>query len=153
MNDTLAIGSPLPSLTLKNQDDEQVTLDQYLGKPLVIYFYPKDETPGCTAEACSFRDRYEDFEAAGANVVGISSDTVQSHQKFIKKHRLNFTLLSDPQQEAAKAFKVKRRLFGLLPGRETFVFDKEGKLCFKFSSSIMINQHISEALKAIKEFK
>ncbi|MEO9474470.1 MAG: peroxiredoxin [Cyclobacteriaceae bacterium] len=152
MDETLAIGSPLPSLTLKNQDNEQVNLDQYLGNPLVVYFYPKDETPGCTAEACSFRDRYEDFEAAGANVVGISSDSVQSHQKFIKKHRLNFTLLSDQRQEAAKAFKVKRRLFGLLPGRETFVFNNEGKLCLKFSSSIMINQHISEALKAIKGF-
>lgn len=117
---------------------------------MVVYFYPKDETPGCTREACEFRDDYGEFEALGAKVFGISSDSVQSHQKFATRHRLNFQLLSDPKRVAEKAFEVPRSLFGLLPGRVTFVFDAEGQLIYKFDSALRVDRHAKEALKALR---
>lgn len=154
MSKTLKLGATLPDITLKNQHNEAVRLHDYIGQnALVIYFYPKDETPGCTAEACSFRDRYEDFQEKGALVFGISRDSVQSHANFAKKHRLEFQLLSDPKGEAEKAFGVPRNLFGLLPGRVTYIFDQEGKLLYEFDSAIQVTKHISESLKVIEQIK
>ncbi|MFY0598699.1 MAG: peroxiredoxin [Cyclobacteriaceae bacterium] len=151
MSKTLKIGDLIPSLSMPNQDDEIIQLHDLIGEsPLVIYFYPKDETPGCIAEACSFRDQYEDFEAVGAKVFGVSGDSVKSHAKFAKRLRLNFDLLSDKNRKAEKEFGVERNLFGLIPGRVTFVFDKDGKLQYEFSSATMATKHISEALKALK---
>ena len=124
---------------------------EHLGKnPLVFFFYPKDFTPGCTAEACAFRDSYEDFTEAGALVVGISSDSEASHRKFANRHRLPFILLSDPAREVRRKFGVKNRLLNLLPGRETFVVDKTGRIVMTFEG-MQASGHVSRALKAIKE--
>lgn len=147
----LANGDRLPDVTLPGKDGD-VRLHDLLGKTLVIYFYPKDETAGCTAEACSFRDSYEDFKAAGAEVIGISADSVASHDKFAAHHRLPFVLLSDPAAAARKAFGVGKTL-GLLPGRATFVFDKQGVVRHVFESQLRFGKHVTEALDTVKRLE
>lgn len=147
---SLQPGDSIPSFTLKDQHGNDFnSLDLVGNQPFVIYFYPKDETPGCTKEACSFRDRYEDFKDLGAEVIGISSDSRRSHRKFASKYQLPFLLLSDPEKKVSKLFGVKNYLFGLIPGRETYVFDKEGKVLRVFNS-IRAEKHIREALSALK---
>jgi len=126
-----------------------VQLRDRIGKTLVVYFYPKDETMGCTIEACGFRDQYQDFMDAGADVIGVSRDDVASHEKFKAHHRLPFTLLTDPQGKIAETWGVKS-LLGL-PGRVTFVFDKHGKLAHKFKSTLRFSKHIDEALRVVKQ--
>lgn len=144
-------GELLPDITLLNEDGEKTRLHDYIGKnPLVIYFYPKNETPGCTKEACTFRDQFEEFEEINAKIFGISSDSVASHKRFAFKYQLKFQLLSDKGRKAEKAFGVKRSLLGLLPGRVTFVFDIEGRLIHEFNSSFQPDRHIKEALDALK---
>lgn len=112
-----------------------MSLAEYRGRPVVVYFYPKDDTPGCTAEACAFRDQYQDFTQAGAEVIGISSDGPESHAHFAGKHRLPFVLLSDQGGAVRKAYGVSAML-GLLPGRVTFVLDKSGTIRHMFSSQL-----------------
>ena len=124
-----------------------VELRDRIGKPLVVYFYPKDETYGCTAEACSFRDSYEDFVAAGADVIGISRDDAASHASFKQHHRLPFTLLSDPGGKVAAAWGAGGFL---LPGRVTFVLDAAGIVKHRFSSQIRFGKHVDEALAVVK---
>jgi thioredoxin-dependent peroxiredoxin len=145
----LNVGDSMPDVTLTG-DAGPVKLRDKLGKPLVVYFYPKDETYGCTKEACSFRDSYEDFVGAGADVIGISRDDAESHAKFKTHHRLPFTLLSD-DGSAARAFGVKGAMFGLVPGRVTFVFDKDGKTRHRFESNIQFGKHVDEALAVVKQ--
>lgn len=145
----LNVGDSMPDVTLEGESGP-VKLRDRIGKPLVVYFYPKDETYGCTREACSFRDQYEDFVGAGADVIGISRDDSKSHADFKSHHRLPFTLLSDTDGAAGKAFGA-RKIFGIMPGRITFVFDKEGKLRHRFDSMLKFNQHVDEALTAIKQ--
>ena len=147
----LSKGDKIPDITLKDQDGQDVQLKELEGTPVVIYFYPKDNTPGCTKEACEFRDGYEDFEALGAKVYGISADSVKSHERFAAKHRLNFSLLSDPHRKAEKAFGVPRNMFGLLPGRVTFIFDGQSQLIHSFDSALRVDQHTKEALRALKK--
>lgn len=147
---SLEKGDVLPSFTGINQEGEPFTSTSLKGKPVVIYFYPKNFTPGCTQEACSFRDSYQDFQDQGAEVVGISGDTVASHVKFASKYNLPFTLLADTDKKLRKKFGVKSSLLGLLPGRETFVFDASGVLVFKFNS-LAATAHITKALKYIKQ--
>jgi peroxiredoxin Q/BCP len=149
-NQPLEVGDALPAISLKNQDDELIQLESYKGTPLVVYFYPKDDTPGCTAEACSFRDQFEDFQETGALVFGISADSPKSHKAFQKKHRLPFTLLSDKGNVVRKQLGIKSSLLGLLPGRVTFVIDKAGIVQHKFSSQFDAKKHVKEALKVIK---
>jgi peroxiredoxin Q/BCP len=145
-------GDKAPAFTLADQFGNLVKSETVFGKkPVVIYFYPKDDTPGCTREACSFRDSYQDFEDAGAVVIGVSSDSPASHKKFAEKYRLPFTLLSDAQNELRQAFGVKADLFGLIPGRVTFVIDAQGIIRFVFSSQMSAEKHMEESLKAIKE--
>jgi peroxiredoxin Q/BCP len=146
----LSIGDQIPYFELVNQHGETVKSTDLTGKPLVIYFYPKDDTPGCTVEACSFRDSYEDFLEMGASVVGISSDTIVSHKKFAEKYRLPFVLLSDSNGAVRKSFSVPRSFLGLLPGRVTYIFDKEGNLRHIFDSQLNLNGHINTALKQLK---
>ena len=146
----LSIGDQIPYFELVNQHGEIVKSTDLTGKPLVIYFYPKDDTPGCTVEACSFRDSYEDFLEMGASVVGISSDSIVSHKKFAEKYRLPFVLLSDSNGAVRKSFSVPRSFLGLLPGRVTYIFDKEGKLRHIFDSQLNLNGHINTALKQLK---
>lgn len=148
----IQVGDTAPDFTLKNQAGTPVTLSELLRqKAVVLYFYPKDETIGCTAEACSFRDAYEDFKDAGAEVVGVSSDSAESHQRFASHHRLPFILLSDEGGRVRKLYGVKPNLFGLLPGRVTFVIDRSGKVRHIFNSQVRATRHVSEALAVLKQ--
>lgn len=141
-----------PDFELLNQDGKRVKLSDYRGeKTVVVYFYPKDETPGCTREACGFRDTYEEFVELGAEVMGISDDSVKSHKRFQQNRRLPFQLLSDPGGKTRKAYGVSSSMFGLLPGRETFVIDQSGKIRFRFNSQFQIKSHINDALAVVKE--
>ena len=144
-------GDQFPVFTLNNEDGNPVNLQDHLDNPLVVYFYPKDDTPGCTAEACSFRDNFEDFEDAGAKVFGISADSPRSHKAFKAKHRLPFTLLSDRGNAIRKQLGIKSTLLGLLPGRVTYIIDKKGIVQHHFTSQFEAKKHVSEALKVIKE--
>ena len=143
-------GESIPDICLEDQDEKMVSLSAMIGRPLVIYFYPKDNTKVCTAQACGFRDHYEQFQQAGAEVIGISRDSAESHKHVANKRNLPFLLLSDPRREAHKAFKVPSSLFGLLPGRVTFVIDKEGKVVHTFRADFSAEKHIKEALKVVR---
>lgn len=147
----LQIGDSAPPFELKNQEGLPVNISDLLGsKALVIYFYPKNFTPGCTAQACSFRDQYQDFKDAGALVLGISTDNVASHKRFQQKHKLPFDTLSDPRGKVRKKYGVKSELLGLLPGRETFVISKKGIIEMRFNS-MLAAKHIPKALKIVRE--
>jgi peroxiredoxin Q/BCP len=145
------VGDRAPPVSFTKADGTSVQLADYLGKgTVVLYFYPKDHTPGCTAEACSFRDAYEDFKAAGAEVIGVSADDGASHEGFKAKHKLPFVLLSDPGSVASKAMGVKRAFLGLIPGRVTFVIDRAGVIRHRFESSVNMQKHIDEALALVR---
>ncbi len=146
----LKAGASIPEFSLKDQEGNWFHSRDHLGTPMVIFFYPKDFTPGCTAEACAFRDAYEDFVEAGALVVGISSDSEASHLKFAQKLRLPFTLLSDPDKKVRRRFRVENRLLNLLPGRETFVVDRKGKVVMAFEG-LRASGHVPQALKALEK--
>ncbi|MBS3739552.1 peroxiredoxin [Mesohalobacter halotolerans] len=147
----MKVNDKLKPFTAKDQNEEEFDISKHLGKtPLVIYFYPKNFTPGCTKEACSFRDSYQDFQDLGAEVIGVSGDSESSHQRFAKKHNLPFTLLSDKDGKLRKQFGVKKSLLGLLPGRETFIFDDDGVLIHRFNS-MDAKPHIRKALKVVKK--
>jgi peroxiredoxin Q/BCP len=147
---SIPVGSTAPDFELPATGGAKVKLSDFRGKKaVVVYFYPKDDTPGCTAESCSFRDAYQDFVDAGAEVIGVSSDDVGSHEAFKSKHRLPFTLLSDAGGAIRKAFGVKSTL-GLLPGRETFVIDKSGVVRDAFSSQLRVHEHVQRALGLVK---
>lgn len=147
----LTTGDQVPEVKLTGRDGSSVRLHDLLGAgSLVVYFYPRDDTPGCTVQACSFRDRYEQFLEAGARVVGISSDPPTSHEGFAAKHQLPFTLLSDESGEARRAFGVRSTL-GLLPGRATFVVDPEGIIRYAFSSQLRPGEHVRRALEIVRQ--
>ncbi len=147
----MKVGERVPDIKLKDQHGENFSFSDLIGKKaLVVYFYPKDFTPGCTKEACSFRDSYQDFQDLGAEVIGISTDSEESHTKFSDKYKLPYVLLSDNNKKAREAFDVKPNLLGLLPGRETFVFSKEGELLHKFNS-MNADRHMPEALTVLKK--
>lgn len=148
----IVLGSTVPKFELKDQYGELFNLDSVLGKKnLVIYFYPKDDSPGCTKEACSFRDQFEVFADADALIIGISAQSVESHQAFAKKHRLNYTLLSDSGNKVRKLFGVPGSFFGLIPGRVTYVINKEEKVVYLFNSQIQAEKHVDEALKVLQK--
>jgi peroxiredoxin Q/BCP len=147
----LSKGDKIPYFTLKDKTGADFSIEKLIGKEhMVIYFYPKDDTPGCTKEACSFRDSFEAFSDKGVRVIGISSDSPASHKKFAEKHNLPFTLLSDPANRVRKMFGVKGNLFGLIPGRVTFVVHKDGTVLHKFSSQMNAEQHVQESLQTIE---
>lgn len=150
----LKVGDKIPKFTAKDTNGNDFDSQDLIGKkPSVIYFYPKDNTPGCTAQACSFRDQYEDFKNLGAEVIGISSDSVASHQKFTQQFQLPFILLSDHDKKIRKLFGVPSGLFGILPGRVTYVADKKGIIIMVFDSSMMAIRHIPKALQALKKLQ
>ncbi len=152
--DKIEIGSSVPSFSLKDQNGLMFNIDSVKGrKNLVIYFYPKDDSPGCTKEACSFRDQFDVFTQADAVIIGISGQSVQSHLEFAQKYRLNYTLLSDESNKVRKLFGVPTNLFGLLPGRVTYIVNKEGKVAFIFNSQINAEKHIDEALRILEKLK
>lgn len=147
----LPLGVQAPDFVLNDSSGKPFRLSEHLGtRPVVLFFYPKDFTPGCTAEACSFRDSYEDFADAGALVVGISSDSERTHRNFASRLSLPFLLLSDPDGEVSRLFGVRKRFFNLLPGRETFVLDRAGKLVLAFDSP-GAGGHVRHALEALKK--
>ena len=144
------VGSIAPDFTLPSQSGQMVSLTDFVGeKPLVLFFYPKDDTPGCTKEACAFRDDYEGFGKLDAEVIGISSDSVKSHRSFAAKHNLPYTLLSDEQRKVRKLYGVPNTL-GLFPGRVTYVIDREGIVRHVFSSQLGAEKHVEEALIALR---
>ncbi|HEX4214093.1 MAG TPA: peroxiredoxin [Candidatus Dormibacteraeota bacterium] len=145
------VGSLAPDFTLPDQNGKDVTLSELVKeKAVVLYFYPKDETPGCTAEACAFRDSYEVFSKAGAEVVGVSSDSVSSHQAFAGHHQLPFILLSDEGGKVRKRYGA-RSLLGLMPGRVTYVVDRERVIRHLFSSQLDAQRHVREAMEIIRK--
>jgi peroxiredoxin Q/BCP len=150
MSATPAVGSEAPDFSLPSNKGETVTLSSFRGKKhVVLFFYPKDETPGCTKEACSFRDNYEDFTDAGAEVIGISSDSEESHNRFAAKFNLQFHLVSDRGGKVRAQYGVKNAL-GIMPGRETFVIDKQGVIRHIFRSQFNPLKHIDETLAVLK---
>ena len=149
---SIQIGDKLPHFTAVKQDGTAFDSNSIQNKPVVIYFYPKDNTPGCTTQACSFRDAYQDFKDLGAEVIGVSGDSVSSHQNFQQKHKLPFILLSDSDRKLRKLFGVPTALFGLIPGRVTYVFNVSGKAIYIFDNMSAKN-HIIKALDSIKKSK
>ncbi len=144
------VGDHAPDFALPNANGETVRLSDFLGKrSVVLYFYPKDETRGCTAEACAFRDSYEVFKDAGAEVIGVSSDSEKSHQEFAAHHRLPFVLLSDRGGAVRKLYGVPATM-GVIPGRVTYVIDKQGIVRHVFNSMSNIGGHISVALETLR---
>lgn len=147
----IEVGDTIPSFSLKDQNGKMFEVNNSIGKPIVLYFYPKDDTPGCVKEACTFRDNFEDFIQLGAIVIGISSDSVESHKKFEEKYSLPFTLLADIDNEVRKLFGVPKSLI-FLPGRVTYVVDKKGIVQYIFNSQFGAEKHIENALNKLKGF-
>jgi len=146
----IRVGDEAPNFTRVAQTGEAISLHDFRGKQaVVVYFYPADNTPGCTTEACAFRDAYQDFVAAGAAVIGISGDSEDSHQKFAARKQLPFLLISDADGELRKAYGVPKTLW-LLPGRVTYVIDKEGVVQQVFNSQLFATQHVKEALATVR---
>ena len=146
-------GQAAPPFTLKDANGRSWTLDALRAQgPLVVFFYPRDDSPICTKEACAFRDAYQDFVDAGATVVGVSSDSEEAHRGFAKRQRLPFVLLSDPDGTARTLYGVSRTL-GLVPGRVTFVIDKSGIVRMAFSAQFQAVGHMEQALAAVRQLK
>jgi len=144
------LGRPAPDFELPDQNGVPVRVSQFRGRnPVVIFFYPKDDTTGCTREACSFRDNFPQFQTHGAEVLGISSDDVASHGRFAAKFDLPFRLLSDAKGKVRKLYGASGLFGGLIPGRVTFVVDRQGTVRHVFSSQARFQQHIGEALAAL----
>jgi peroxiredoxin Q/BCP len=149
----LGNGEQAPDFTLTSQSGENVRLSSFKGKHnVVVFFYPKDFSPGCTKEVCRFRDDYEAFSKMGAQVIGISTQDQASHEKFAAQYKLPFLLLSDPNGSVREAYGVKKTL-GLLPGRATFVIDRNGTIRHMFSSQLNAERHIEEALTALRQLQ
>ena len=149
----LKVGDLIPQFKVIKTDGTEFDSKTIIGvKPVVLYFYPKDATAGCTAQACSFRDKYDEFKSLGAEIIGISGDSSSSHTKFAKQNQLPFLLLSDVDKKIQKLFGVPTSLFGLLPGRVTYVADDKGIIRLIFDS-MLPNNHITNSLKAIKKLQ
>jgi thioredoxin-dependent peroxiredoxin len=149
----IAEGSPAPDFELTSDAGERIRLSSLRGKPVVLFFYPKDDTPGCTKEACEFRDAYDEFRTRGAEVLGVSPDSEASHVKFKTKHELPFTLLADPEHEAAEAYGVwtERSMYGrkfMGIKRSTFVIDAEGNVA-KAMLGIRPAGHAAQVLQSL----
>jgi len=143
------VGERAPEFELRDQNGNMLRLSGLREKgPVVIFFYPKDDTTGCTKEACRFRDDFARFRQTGAQIVGISSDSVESHQRFAAKYALPYTLLSDPGGRVRKLYGASS-LFGLMPGRATFVIDREGIVRHVFSSQTKFEEHADEAFRGL----
>jgi len=152
---TVEVGKEAPNFTLKDQDGKDVTLANYRGKNVVLYFYPKDMTPGCTTQACDFRDNYEAFADHDTVILGVSPDPIERHTKFIEKHLLPFTLLADEEQEVANLYEVwklkknfGREYYGI--ERSTFIIDKEG-IVRSAERKVRVKGHIDATLQFVKE--
>jgi peroxiredoxin Q/BCP len=150
----LAEGQVAPDFTLEDQHGAWLTLSQWRGQPVVLYFYPKDQTPGCTLEACHFRDSFDSFILAKAQVIGVSPDSSDSHKKFAVKHTLPFTLLADPERKVCQLYGVlkEKTLFGVKRmgvARSTFVIDAKGVIR-KVFPRVGILGHVGAVLDAVR---
>jgi peroxiredoxin Q/BCP len=146
----IRVGDRAPEITFATHSGEEVSLADYRGRQaVVVFFYPRDGTPVCTKEACSFRDAYEQFLALGAAVIGVSGDSADRHQAFAASHRLPFPLVSDKDGAVRRAFGV-RKTMGLVPGRVTYVIDKQGVVRHVFSSLFAADRHVQEALEIVR---
>jgi peroxiredoxin Q/BCP len=153
MADSVKVGDKAPDFELPAGNGEKVKLGDYLGKKIVVlYFYPKDFSPGCSKEACAFRDSYELFKDAGAEVIGVSSDTQESHGEFILKFGLPFKLLSDEGGMVRSLYGVHSSL-GMIPGRVTYVIDKVGIVRYIFNSQINAEKHMQESLRIVRSLQ
>jgi peroxiredoxin Q/BCP len=147
----IKVGDTAPDFNLPTQNGANISLAEFRGqKSVVLYFYPKDDTPGCTVESCAFRDQYEVFKAAGAEVIGVSGDSSDSHQKFAAKYNLPFTLLSDKGDQVRKQYGATTA-FGFIPGRVTYVIDQNGVVQYVFDSMLNFKGHVEEALKTLQQ--
>lgn len=147
----LQVNDHAPDISLPDQSGKTISLADFRGKKVVVlYFYPKDDTPVCTTEACTFRDSFDAFKDLGAEVIGVSSDSVDSHKKFADKHHLQFHLLADTSNMARKAFGVPTSM-KILPGRVTYVIDKDGVIRYIFNSMSDGPKHVTEAMKIVKD--
>ncbi len=150
----LKTGDKCPSFALFNQNGKEVNSKDLIGQRiLVIYFYPKDDTPGCTKEACLFRDSYEKFVELDCEVIGISSDSIDSHKKFAESYHLSFSLLADTKGKVRKAFGVPGNLFGLIPGRVTYIIDKKGIVREIHNSLLDPIGHLNKAMETVKKLQ
>jgi len=150
-SDAIKVGDKAPDFNLPAQDGKDVSLKDYAGKKaVVLYFYPKDNTPVCTKEACSFRDQYEVFGKKDTEVIGISADSVDSHKEFADSQHLPFKLLSDKDNAVRKAYGVASTM-GVMPGRVTYVIDKDGVVRLVFNSQLDAQKHVDEALKVLTD--
>ncbi|WGV27046.1 peroxiredoxin [Halotia branconii] len=148
---SVKVGDTAPDFTLTSQNGSTVSLQDFRGqKAVVLYFYPKDDTPGCTAESCAFRDQYEVFKTAGAEVIGVSGDSHESHQRFAAKYNLPFILLSDKGDQVRKLYGATTA-FGLIPSRVTYVIDQQGVVQYVFDSMLNFKGHVEEALKTLQQ--
>jgi len=145
----LQIGDKLPHFIMFDESSQPIDISCLTGRFLVLYFYPKDNTPGCVREAISFRNSFNSLISSGAFVYGVSNDTPRSHRQFKQKFKLPFSLLSDTDGELRKLMGVPSDLFGLIPGRVTYIFDPEGRLIKVFKSQLSPEKHVKEALKVI----
>jgi peroxiredoxin Q/BCP len=148
------VGKPAPDFTLQDQVGKKVTLSKLKGSPVVLYFYPKDDTPGCTREACAFRDAFAEYEKLGAKILGVSPDAVESHAKFIKKHELPFTLLADTEHKVCEAYGVwkEKNMYGrksMGVERTTLIIDSKGIVRQVFPR-VKVDGHSEAVLTAIK---
>jgi peroxiredoxin Q/BCP len=147
------VGDKAPDFTLPSQMGDNVTLSEFLGKKnIVLYFYPKDETPGCTREACTFRDSYEELTRLGAEVLGVSGQSVASHKSFATHYGLPFILLSDVGNKVRELYGVPSSM-GLIPGRVTYIIDKKGVVRHIFNSQTQTERHVEEAKTTLKELE
>jgi thioredoxin-dependent peroxiredoxin len=152
---TIETGSKAPDFKLPASNGEEVALKDFKGKNVVLYFYPKDMTPGCTTQACDFRDRHEDFKQQNTVILGVSPDTLARHDKFIEKHGLPFILLADEEHKAAELYdvwKLKKNFGKEYMGieRSTFIIDGQGNIAKEYRK-VKVKDHVEEALKFIEE--
>tara|TARA_Y100001968_G_scaffold333689_2_gene398401 strand:+ start:840 stop:1358 length:519 start_codon:yes stop_codon:yes gene_type:complete len=146
---TLEVGQKVPDFRIPNQEGKLIDLENIKSKYLILFFYPKDNTPGCTIEACSFRDNYKKLKELGAEIFGISSDTVESHKNFALKYDLPFTLLSDKGGNLRDDLYVPKA-FGIFPGRSTYILDKKGNILFKYTNLLNGKSHVTESISFLK---
>ncbi len=146
-------GDLAPDFAMPDQNGRTVRLSELRGKTVVLYFYPKDNTPGCTKEACSFRDSHAEFADAGAVIIGVSADGVTAHADFAREFKLPFTLIADPNRELERRFGVPRAMLGLLPGRVTYVIDPAGVVRNVINDSFRATRHVKESLGFVKTLR
>jgi thioredoxin-dependent peroxiredoxin len=150
---SLQAGDRVPDAILQAQDGRQIALADFKGRQsVVLFFYPADDTPICTREACAFRDNYKDFQEAGAVVIGVSGDSQASHSRFAEAHNLDYLLVADVDGSLRRSFGVTRK-FGLLPGRVTFVINRDGLVEDVFAYQFSARKHVENALQSVRRLK